>query len=296
MTPTKFKPMLAFTVKDIEKLDYPVYISPKIDGIRCLIYGDEPVSRSLKPIPNTFIRDTLAYFPPFDGELVVGGPTALEVFNNSTRGIMSREGLPDFTFWVFDWIEQSYLHQPFKDRLHRLENEYFYPAVNGRIKTVPHTLVYSAEELLEREIHYITLGYEGVMIRDPLGPYKFGRSTSRQGYLGKVKRFIDDEATIIGARELMCNENEARLNELGYQERSAAKIGKSPSNTLGALTVKSPKWEKPFSVGSGFTSEERKEIWKNLGAFMGEKVKFKYQSSGTVDAPRFPIYLGIRKD
>ena len=69
-----FKPLLAYTVKNPDALRFPVLVSPKLDGIRCVIHNDQPVSRTLKPIPNRFIQSELGFYPPFDGELMVGDP------------------------------------------------------------------------------------------------------------------------------------------------------------------------------------------------------------------------------
>ena len=112
-----FKPLLAYTVKDAEALRYPVLVSPKLDGIRCVIHNDQPVSRTLKPIPNRFIQSELGFYPPFDGELMVGDPLDPAAFNKSTSGIMSHDGEPAFTFWVFDWVNPHDLHLPFTERL-----------------------------------------------------------------------------------------------------------------------------------------------------------------------------------
>ena len=43
----------------------------------------------------------------------------------------------------------------------------------------------------------------------PNAPYKQGRSTVREGYLLKVKTFLDDEATVVRFEERMHNGNEA---------------------------------------------------------------------------------------
>jgi hypothetical protein len=73
------------------------------------------------------------------------------------------------------------------------------------------------------------------MLRDPNGPYKFGRSTRKEGYLLKLKRFCDSEAEVIGVVELMHNGNEAKTNALGRTERSTRKAGKTGMGVLGAL-------------------------------------------------------------
>ena len=288
-----FKPLLAYTVKDAEALRYPVLVSPKLDGIRCVIHNDQPVSRTLKPIPNRFIQSELGFYPPFDGELMVGDPRDPAAFNKSTSGIMSRDGEPDFTYWVFDYVEAAFWHLSFETRLMMAkETLKRWP----RAKLVPHTKADNTEELMHLEAHYVGLGYEGVMVRVPWGTYKFGRSTESQGLLGKVKRFEDTEGTIVGYEELMHNENEATINNLGYQERSTAQAGQIPGGTLGALIVSHPDWEDTFGIGTGFTADERFTLWSIRDTLKGQSVKFKHQPAGAKDRPRFPSYLGLRKD
>ena len=50
------KPMLAGKVKDLDKIDYPVYATPKLDGIRAVMIDGKLVSRNFKAIPNNFTR------------------------------------------------------------------------------------------------------------------------------------------------------------------------------------------------------------------------------------------------
>jgi DNA ligase-1 len=294
---SKFKPLLAYTVKDPHALKFPVFAAPTLDGIRCVMKDDMPVSRSLKPIPNHYIQDELAFYPPFDGELLVGDATDPSAFNKSTSGIMSHGGNPDFTYWVFDWADPYSLHLPFRARMTiaksvlKADGEKLY-----RAEFVPHTRIDNVEDLMALEAHYVGMGYEGIMVRDPDGPYKMGRSTVRQGYLGKVKRFEDTEGTIVGFEELMHNENEAEINELGYQERSHAQAGQVPGDTLGSVEVSHPDYEETFGIGTGFSADERLTLWQNRDTLKGQKVKFKHQPSGAKDKPRFPVYLGLRHD
>src|SRR5262249_7923983 len=96
-----FRPMLAATLEDVEAVNYPVLVSPKIDGIRCLIHDGQPVTRKLKPIPNHYVRHKLQGLPPFDGEITVG-PMDAGMFDRTQSAIMSHDGEPDFTYWVFD--------------------------------------------------------------------------------------------------------------------------------------------------------------------------------------------------
>ena len=52
-----FKPMLLpRETPDLDKLQYPIIASAKLDGIRCLIKDGVALSRTLKPIPNKSIQ------------------------------------------------------------------------------------------------------------------------------------------------------------------------------------------------------------------------------------------------
>lgn len=289
------KPLLAYTVEDMSKLQFPVLASPKLDGIRCLTTQRQgPVTRSLKPVPNKFIQRELEFYPPLDGELMVGDPLDPTAFNKSTSGIMSHEGEPDFTFWVFDtW---SFGGMPFEDRLERVEAMLVIEDV-PRVRLVEHVLIKSHDELLEYEANKVGMGYEGVMVRSPKGLYKHGRSTAREGILGKVKRFEDTEGVVVGFEELRHNDNEQTTNNLGYAERSKVSSNMRPGGTLGALQVSaSSQWTEDFGIGTGFTAEQRQEIWDNRDDYFGMTVKFKHQPAGAKDKPRFPTFLGWRLD
>lgn len=290
---TVFKPLLAHTVESVDAVKFPVMAAPKLDGIRCLIVNGEAVTRSLKPVSNTHVRDCLRGMPDLDGELIVGPVNAPDVFNVSTSGIMSRDGQPEFTFHVFDWHG---LDRPFAERYAAAKLEVESDLGGFRVAIVSHVNLNSIEELTAYEADCVADGYEGVMIRDPLGIYKNGRSTVRDRILGKVKRFADTEATIIGVEELMRNGNEQTRNALGHAERSTAKDGLVPADTLGALIVQSPEWDAPFKIGTGYDSAMRALIWANRDTMAGRLVKFKHQPSGAKDAPRFPVFIGFRGD
>ncbi len=285
-----FKPMLAANA-DLEKIKFPVLASPKYDGIRCCVVGNQPLSRSLKPIPNNSVRNWLSRFPNLDGELIVGDPTAKDCFQRTTSAIMSKDGEPDFTFWVFDRI--GCRDAPFYLRVNNLQNL-------PRIEVVPHVVLNSLEDLEAYEAEHVALGWEGVMLRDPDGAYKFGRSTVREGGLLKVKRFVDAEATVVGVEERMHNDNEQKRNALGQAERSSHASGKRPAGDLGALVVEMfwlgrgmPEYVK-FNIGTGFTAAQREQFWSCQDSLIGSIVKFKYQEAGSKDAPRIPVFLGFR--
>jgi DNA ligase-1 len=226
-----------------------------------------------------------------DGELVVGDPTAKDVFQATSSGVMSIEGRPEVTFFVFD----DFLHAgPFKARLQSAEARIDAKLRFGPVELVPHTLVEDLADLDHHEWRYLTMGYEGVMLRHPAGPYKHGRSTAKEAWLLKVKRFEDGEAVVLGSTELMHNANEAKRNELGHLERSSHKAGKVGRQRLGALVVRDLKTKVEFEIGTGFTDQQRQDLWGR--DLVGSVVKYKFQPTGVKTKPRFPVFLGFRSE
>ena len=90
------KPMLAGKCEQPEALNFPVLATPKLDGIRCLKIGGRALTRSFKPISNTFAREWIEANLPdgVDGELMLRGGT----FNATTSAIGRESGEPDFVF------------------------------------------------------------------------------------------------------------------------------------------------------------------------------------------------------
>lgn len=284
-----FKPMLAGKVEDASALKYPVLVSPKLDGIRAIVVDGTVLSRKLEPIPNKFIQKTfgLKKFNGLDGELIIGKATA--DFNTGTTGIMSVDGEPDVFFWVFDDLEKNWL--PYRQRFARLPSRI---GSHARVRVVEHDLVLSADALLEAEARYLEQGYEGLMVRDPSGPYKTGRSTAREGWLLKLKRFMDSEAVIFDTEELEHNQNEATRSKVGNVKRSSAKSGRVAGGVLGALVVRDVKTKVEFNIGSGFTAAQRAKFWELRDRLLGKIVKYRYFPTGSKERPRFPTFIGFR--
>lgn len=276
-----FQPMLASAV-ELQSVKYPVYCSPKFDGIRCVIRDGVALSRKLKQIPNVYVSKMMSKCSNnLDGELILAGKT----FNEIQSAIMSEDGEPNFEFHVFDIISDK----PYVERMVELA-ELKLPKFCRKVLPVK---IRSEAEMLNYERHCVDeKGYEGIMIRSPNGPYKFGRSTAKQGYLLKLKRFQDAEATIIGLEEMMHNENEKTKDELGHAKRSHKRAGMVPAGVLGAFVVSDGTRE--FRVSTGMTADDRAHYWMNKDSMIGKLVKYKFQDAGAKDLPRFPVFLGIR--
>ena len=299
LAPPKFKPMLAGKATDeqISKLFdrfKEMYASPKLDGIRCMIQDGVALSRSLKPIRNEFIQSILGdpRFDGLDGEIISGDPTADDVYRVTTGNVMRSTGKPDFTFWIFDNFMHPYVYMNRQHEIYHVDPTGIHP----NIKVLKSVSVFNMKELQSYEQYCLTQGYEGVILSDPNGMYKHGRSTAKEGGLLKVKRFEDGEAGILAVEEQMKNNNEKKVNELGRSQRSSHKENKVPMGTLGALVCKDVVSGIQFNIGTGFTDEVRKQLWECQDKLIGQTIKYKSFKIGVKDAPRHPVYLGMRDE
>lgn len=284
------KPMLAGTCHDISKLKFPVLATPKLDGIRCLIINGKAVSRTFKPIPNNYIRQTIEMTcnsMQLDGEIMVKGRN----FNDLSGDVRREDGRPDFYYAVFDYVKND-LREEYGQRMRNL-GSLLLPACCKKILPV-NIGTLGCLETYEQSM--LEAGYEGVMVRDQRSPYKCGRSTEKEGYLLKIKRFEDDEACIIGYEEQMHNDNVATKDAFGRTERSSHQENLRPAGVLGKLICRNPKWPKEFGIGTGFDAKTRAELWVKRDKLKNKIVKFKYQPAVDVERPRLPVFLGFRDE
>lgn len=283
-----FRPLLAAPV-DFNRLDYAdLYLSPKLDGIRAIVIDGVVMSRSLKPIPNQHVQNLFKHLEFFDGELICGSPTSPSCYRDTNSAVMSRDGEPDVTFYVFDHIEN-----PDDDYLDRYE-KLTWPV---GVALLPQHRVRHVVEVEGLENSYLEEGFEGVMLRKGRGPnskYKFGRATAKSNTLLKVKRFVDAEFRVVGFEERMHNANVATTDELGRTKRSSHQENKVGRDDLGALILASDAGT--FNCGTGFTDADRAEIWANRGSYIGKLAKVKHFEVGAKTLPRFPVFLGWRSE
>ncbi len=281
-----FKPMLA-TDADLDKLRFPLLASAKLDGVRAVVRDGVVYSRSNKPIPNKYVQDCLSKYDGLDGELIVGLPTSHSVYRDTVSHVMAHDKADyDLRFYVFDHVS-------------RPTNSYWLRSKSiGDASNMPfcvlheQKLIHTPYELDCYESDCLVAGYEGLILRDPNAPYKMGRSTVKEGYLLKLKRFLDSEALVIGFEERMHNGNVATTNELGRTKRSSHQANKSGRGDLGALICERDGVQ--FNIGTGFTDDERARVWADRDNYLGKLAKFKFFPVGVKEAPRHPVFLGWR--
>ena len=303
-----------------EGLRFPLYCSPKLDGIRCIVKSVIPtevtsdfetiqdhsnaayrcVSRKFLPLPSRQLQEHFSSFYELDGEIIVGEETDFDVYNRTQSYVMSDDKpAVDIKFRVFDCADEEFAQAPFEDRLSLARDQIAYfksenpRLANINVSLVEHTMCEDLEALLAYEDWALQEGYEGIMMRDPLGRYKWNRGTFKEGLIYKLKRFQDDEALIIGFEEANTNTNEKVKDELGNAKRSTAQAGLVPSGTLGKFIVDYQGLVLEVAPGASSHSQ-RQKIWDDQERYMGRILTFRHFAKGVKDMPRFPRFVGFR--
>ena len=289
----KIKPLLSCEV-NVDNINFPIYISTKFDGVRAMVIDSVVYSRSLKPIRNNHVQKLFGKeeYNGFDGELIVGDIYAKDVFQKTTSGVMSNDGCPDVKFYVFDLWNLPDLDYESRQRV--LQDLLLQ---DSTMSSVVYTMIHKCHTVEDLDFflkHEEKVGGEGLIGRNPLGRYKYGRSTPKEQFSMKFKFFKTEEFEVIGFTERMHNSNEQKRDELGYAERSSAKEGMIPMNTLGSLVLKYG--DDTFNVGTGFSDALRDEIWFNQEKYLGKLASIRYMSVGMDKLPRVPSFQGFRDE
>ena len=297
----------------IDKVMFPCYVQPKIDGVRALFISDTLTGRSMDPFKGTGVTE---YFTKptnkwLDGEMTLGTkPNCTERLCAATTGAIGRfkgvDQMDDLHWWVFDYLEFPDL--PYRER-YRLLLDKVVGLNDPRVHLVPHTMECLNEAELKAAIAWCyEQGFEGAMIKNPEAPHKDGRATQKGQQLWRIKPWLDSEILVTGITQGNHNANEAKKNTLGRTERSSAKDGMVPNGMVGSiqgvlladmicpmtgklLFVKGTE----ITVGPGeMTAKEAKHYWENPSEIVGKCIKFRHMTHGVKNLPRFPTYISHR--
>ena len=270
---TIFKPMLANKWEDYaDKIKFPIYSQPKLDGIRCIVKSDGMWTRTGKPIisaPHIFdsLRSTFEKYP----DLILDGELYADKYANDFNAIVSlvkktkptKQDLIDsakvIEYHIYDLPSHGGV---FSERCAAITGMSL-PKCCKRVST---HIVYSENDVVVQYEVYVAQGYEGQMLRLD-APYENKRSK----YLLKHKSFIDEEYTIIGVEE----------------------GGGNLTGMVGALVFESKQGDKfTASVNGGW--DFLKQLWKERNTLVGKDATIKYFNITPDGKPRFPKVVAIR--
>jgi DNA ligase-1 len=278
------QPMLCARAESEQDIEFPCLATPKLDGIRAMIVEGKAVTRRFSLVGNLATRRWMEANLPegIDGELMVPDADFSDLSGLIRRGT----GDPKAVFHAFDLCSLL----PYRERAKQLRAL----VLPERCQLVLPILCENVTDLLLYEEKCLADGYEGVITRSLDGPYKFGRSSLREQYMVKLKRFQDSEAVIVSFEELEHNLNPQVENVFGRMKRPGGAAGKVPGGTLGTLVCRDVHSGVDIRIGGGkgMTQALRQEIWDNRPSFAGRVLRYEYQAVGSKDKPRFPRFAG----
>lgn len=290
---------------DFEKARWPMYMSPKLDGIRIHVTPDGVVSKKLITIPQPWVQDMFwkPEFKGLEGEIIVGEPTDPDVYNTTQSFVMSKKRLvPDrkVVLHVFDDTTVS-PDLPFKERLRLFQARVYKLVRQGFPVACIHQAFIGTKALaLGTYNAYLEVGFEGAIFRAPEGPYKFGRSTVNEGWMLKFKPIEDFDAKVVGVFEKEHNGNEATKDNLGNTKRSSHQANKTGLDTLGGLIAEDLDSGETFRCGifKGLKAADLKRLWEEhndgTAPLTGRYFKAQKMGYGQKIKPRHPRWIGWR--
>lgn len=201
-------PMLAHDYTKVgHRMKYPCYVSPKLDGVRCIarITTDKVtfISRGGKPydVPQ-HLYEALQHLRflmgaeqlILDGELYIHGKPLQDIVSCVKK---HNSNTPKLEYWIFDIP----IDEPWSVRMIDLELGLGSSALDGYIPglvVVPNLIVNNEDEARVHLRSYMEEGFEGLMLRSPDGVYEFNHRSSG---LMKWKEFQEIEALVVGVTE-----------------------------------------------------------------------------------------------
>ena len=272
------KPMLAHKF-DNNRVDWsqPVYIQPKLDGVRCVFTKDGAFSRTGKQFKNVaHIELALLSFFKHSPDVILDGELYNHKLKHDFEKIISlvRKQKPTaddrldaqhlVQFHVYDYIS-SPVYDSYKTRMKNLVVSDIYDA---QIKYVPAKLVDSYNYARDIHAKFLDQGYEGSIIRLD-GLYKHGRSYD----LMKFKDFSDTEATIVGY-EVGKGKRTGTLGKFIMLDDEGVQFGCPP--------------------GKGYNYKDLANMLNNISDYIGQRATFTYFQRTQAGSYRHPLFKTIR--
>lgn len=278
-----FDVMLATDGKKCKKLNEiiskGVYVSPKLDGYRCLAVIDQGevtlYSRNGSVFSNfpSIEASLLKSFP--NHSFVLDGEIISDDFQSIQKTAFSdKSGITvgDVKYNVFDFI----MMDQWKSGNFKTLKSNRYMTIQSiqhlfgpEVVAVSQELANTVERVLELEVLYMSQGYEGAMVLPDI-PYYKGRSANK---LMKFKTMLSQDCTITGMYE-----GEARSRLEGV---------------MGGLELIQENGAK-CECGTGFSDEDRKFMFNNQDKVIGRIAEIRYQELSKDGVMRFPVFVRFR--
>ena len=273
--PKFFNPMLAHKFEDYkDKIAYPLYSQPKLDGIRCIVRADGMWSRNGKKIISApHIYEAMKPLFESNPDLIFDGELYADKFANDFNAICSlvkktkptsndlAKSKESIQYHIYDLPSCS---GTFTQRNKALIDI----GVPRGCVIVTTDKVNNENELMGCYSAYVDWGYEGQMIRLDK-EYESKRSKS----LLKHKSFIDEEYIILDVVEGEGNKT-GMVGSFVFESKTGHIFNSSPK----------------------YSWDECKELWKQRQELIGKSATVKYFNLTPDGVPRFPYVINIDRE
>ena len=271
----KTKAMLAHKYNP-DKADYPAFIQPKLDGVRCLFNASGAFSRAGNQFMNVdHIEKALKPFFAKNPTAVLDG----ELYNHGLKHdfekiislVRKKKPTKDDKLEAAELVEYhiydvaSMTFATYSTRLNYVNDlTYTHP-----ICKVDTKVALDFDEAVKMHNKNLKLGYEGSIYRSFEGKYKGTRSWD----LMKFKDFHDAEATIIGYEEGK-GKREGTLGKFIMRDYEGNEFGCPP--------------------GKGYDYEGMKDLLDNIHDYIGQWATFTYFQRTPAGSYRHPLFKCLR--
>ena len=275
MDQENIKAMLAHKYNE-DKADYPAFIQPKLDGVRCLFTAKGAVSRANNQFMN--VQHIEQALKPFFAK----NPTAI------LDGELYNHGLKDDFEKIISLVKKKKPTDADRAEAKELVQYHVYDVASMTIGTytdrnlflmmltythpickVDTKLALDFDDAQKMHAKNLKLGYEGSIYRTPSGKYKGTRSWD----LMKFKDFHDAEAHIVGYEEGK-GKREGTLGKFFMQDDDGNKFGCPP--------------------GKGYNYKDLANMLENIHDYIGQYATFTYFERTKAGSYRHPHYKAIR--
>jgi ATP-dependent DNA ligase len=260
--------------KRLAKWEPPFLIQPKLDGERCralitstgvlLVSSEKNIINSVPHINEAIARMGFPEGTELDGELYNHGMEFGDIHSIVSRKVLMHDEATLMHYHIFDIIPVDKPEMLQGHRWMQLRDIGF----SNPLVLVPGKFAFSEEEVVKLYNEYISMDYEGIIVRNVYAPYVRKRSI----FVMKFKPKKKDQYEIIGFEEAI------------------DKHGK-PKDMLGSFICRGADGT-PFGVGAGkLTHDERSSIWANQLDFLGKICEVQYQNLTPTGVPRFGLCI-----
>jgi len=274
-----FEPMLASKWEDSkDKITYPIFSQPKLDGIRCIVTKDGMFSRNGKAIISApHIFESLKPLFETNSQLIFDGELYADKFANDFNKIVSlvkrtkptvedlAESKKNIQYWIYDLPNEDDAFEIRSQALYDLFMEWSY--FNSHCINVDTDVCRSEKEVMELYEGYVEKGYEGQILRLN-GKYENKRSK----FLLKHKSFQDSEFPILD----ICEGEGNKTGQVGYM----------------VFEIEG----KRFKSNVKCSWEEGAEILKSKSKLIGKSATIQYFNLTPDGIPRFPYVININRE